>query len=532
MSVPSQSQQLIPDLSTGKRILSCISRTDQQLASGEITGFLDSLLMSPLNTDNIFELLEDASQPVASIAKELAKHYLDKPIPLGDIEESFFQQVSQLCQKMAKAYAFCAEKSLPDPDDQQSATLLHRCIHFTGIAILEHQRARREVPWGLWLKLHGYYSMAEELKLATFAIPNVFDPQATEEDAMHCAAAYTAFILCDMAGSYSLTLHDQKLVRRWAVACSPLTSLHSFALGEVLPQFVVNLVHDTALHPATESLNTDQLRRLDVSHLADWLRKTRKKLKQRVSPSQLGLGDDCTPLQCSRLLKHLSRQWSQGRAARKYRRHSSSGATYICTGFEDMHFLISGNEFHQPNNVRIYAHQGFDRVFGLRSEETIQQSHHFNKENFLASDKVDTWEVVNQSANGFCLVRSTSGQNMVHKQLLALRPHDSERCLLAQVVWLVQEHKGGLIAGITALPGLPTAISFRHSEKQGEPYRQAFLLSTQEIANEEEPSLILPTGWYRPDLTIEIFDKEVQTARLEELLERGPGFDRVKFEFC
>ena len=530
MSVPSQSQQQIPDLLTGKKFLSRIPLADQRLAFGQIAGFLDSLLVSPLDTDNVFELLEDVSQPIASIAKELAKHYLDKPIPLGNIEESFFQQVSQLCLKMAKAYAYCAEKSLPDPDDHQSAILLHRCIHFTGIVILEYQRARREVPWGLWLKLHEYYNMAEELKLATFAIPDVFDPQSPE-DTTHCAATYTAFILCDMAGSYNLTLHDQAMVRRWAVAWSPLTSLHSFALGESLPQFVVNLVHDTALHPATESLNTDQLRRLDVSPLADWLRKTREKLKQRASPSQLGLGDDCTSLQCSRLLKHLTRQWSQGRAARKYRRHSSSGTTYICSGFEEMHFFISGSEFHQPDNVRIYSRQGFDRRFGLRTEEILQQPRHFNQENFSTSNKVDMWEVVNQSANGFCLVRSTNGQRMVYRQLLALRLHDSEHCLLAQVVWLVQEHKGGLIAGVAVLPGLPTAICFRHGEKSGEPYQRAFLLPAQKAAN-VEPSLILPTGWYRPGQTIEIFDKEAQTVRLKGLLENGPGFDHAEFEFC
>jgi len=43
--------------------------------------------------------------------------------------------------------------------------------------------------------------------------------------------------------------------------------------------------------------------------------------------------------------------------------------------------------------------------------------------------------------------------------LLALCPHDGGRFLLVQVIWLIQNRRGGLIAGVAALPGMPQATS-------------------------------------------------------------------------
>ena len=531
MNTPNSSQALISDLAAGKEILSRIPLTNPPQALNETIRFLDSLLVSHLSIDSVFQLLEHACLPVVSIAEETAKRYLNKPVPLSNIEEEFFQQVSQLWQKMAKAYAYCAEENPSNLDDRQLAILLHRCIHFTGISILECQNALREVPRGLWLRLHGYYDTAEEQDLTTLAIPNAFEPQSRTKTT-HCSAAYTAFLLCDMANGYSLSALERAMVRRLAMAWSALTSLHPFSPGELLPRFVVDLMHDAALRPATESLNTDQLRRFNVSHLAEQLSQVRQKLKQRIPPSQLGLGDDCTVLQCSSLIDHLIRQWSQGRAARKYRRRLSSGTARICTGFEDMHYCVLGEVFRQPGNTSIYSRQDFDRLFSFRSQETPQNSAHFNLEKFSTTHKTDVWEVVNESANGFRLVRNSSGQKMIHRQLLALCPHDGGRFLLAQVVWLTQEYKsGGLIAGIMALPGLPTAISVRRGENLGELYQRAFLLTAPE-GTDAESSLILAPGWYRLGQIIEIFDKKARTVRLKGVLGSGPGFDWVRFDSC
>jgi cyclic-di-GMP-binding protein len=521
----------IRDLQTGCEIIARIPLANPQQAEADLDRFLDCLQALPPESETYFRLLEHARLPIAFVTEELAKRYLNKPIPLGDLEESLFQKVVGLWLKTAKAYAHCAESDASDENDpshaQRVAMILHRCIHHTGMAIIEHQRARREIPWGLWLDLHGYYASAEEWGIATLTIADALESLGRST---HCAAAYISVLLCDMAGCYSLSVREQLLVRRWASYWAPLVSLHPASPGDALPPFVVDLMQDLALRPVTDCLQTDHLRRLDTSRLAMQITQIRHQLRQRIPPAQLALGEDCTAGQCNRLLEHLSRPWSQARAPRKFRRHATSGTTKLCTGFEEMHYYISGAEFEQPLNVRTYSRREFESLFAFRHQEDPQQILQVRKEQLAYT--VDTWEVVNQSANGFRLVRSVSGKKMAHGQLLALCPQDGGKYILAQTTWLMQEKGGGLIAGIRALPGIPMAIAARPIDPDGtEPgkYQRAFILPAVPSVGAEQ-SLVVPQSWYRNGRKVEIFTDGMWQVRLLGVLDEGPDFERVSFE--
>lgn len=531
----------IRDLQTGSDIISRISLANPIEARADLERVLDSLQATPPDADTYFRLLEHARVSVSFVAEELAKRYINKPLPLGEIEEALFQGVVTLWAKMAKAYAQCAARDSGSESDpghlRRVATILQRCIHYTGTAILEHHRARRELAWGLWLDLHGYFASAEEWDVATLT---VIDPLEVLGRNTHCTASYLSFILCDMAGPYSLSVRDQMLVRRWAAYWSPLVTLHSAHPGDSLPQFVIDLMQDIALRPVAECLQTDQLRRIDTSRLALQIAQIRQQLAQRVAPAQLSLGDDCTTGQCNRLLTHLARPWSQVRAQRKYRRHATSGVTKLCVGFDEMHYFIAGKVFEQPDNVRTYSRREFDSLFAFRFQENPQQMLQIKHEQLTYS--VDAWEVVNQSANGFRLVRSVSGKKMMHEQLIALCPHDGDRFILVESTWLMQERGGGLIAGIRAFPGLPVAIAARLLESPGPgvvlppgtesgKYQRAFMLP-EVPAVDSAQSLILPTGWFRPGRTVEIYTDGVWRVRLTGIIEDGADFERVGFEIC
>jgi hypothetical protein len=199
-----------------------------------------------------------------------------------------------------------------------------------------------------------------------------------------------------------------------------------------------------------------------------------------------------------------------------------------------MHFFISGKKFQQPGSASIYSRDAFERVFSLRFQENPQQTQQFLQEEATTAYVADTWEMVNQSANGFRLIRNVEGRKIAHGQLLALRPRDSERFLLAQATWLMQENHGGLSTGLKALPGLPQAICARPVPAMGQPlemYHRAFLLPALETTG-AEASLVLPAGWFRPRLIVEVFTDEAWRANLKEVLDSGPDFERVSFEVC
>lgn len=523
----------IADFQTGCEIIARIPLANPEQAERDLNRVLDSLIAQPPESTTYFQLLENVRLPISVVTEEIAKRFLSKPLPLGDLEDGLFRQVVALWRKLARAYAHCAEIA---PHDEESAhhavrvaTTLHRCIHATGMAVLVHLRARRELPWGLWLDLHGYYASAEEWGVATLPVS---DPLEALERSSHCVAAYVCVLLCDMAGCHGLLLRDMTLVRRWANYWAPLVSLHPAEPGEHLPQFVVDLMQDVALRPVADCLQTENLRRLDTTRLAVQLTQVRQQLRQKISPAQLALGEDCTAGQCLRLLEHLSRPWLQARAPRKFRRHATSGVARLCAGFEEMHYFISGKKFEQPENARTYSRKEFDSLFAFRFQEDPNQILYLQKEQLAYG--VDAWEVVNQSANGFRIVRSISGKKMMHGQLLALCPHDGERFILAQVTWLMQERAGGLIAGIRALPGMPVATAARiveHTDDWNAAYHRAFLLPA--IASvEPEQSLVIPLGWYRAGRVVELFTDGAWRVKLLRVLDDGPDFERVSFIPC
>ncbi|MEI7430605.1 MAG: hypothetical protein WCL27_09120 [Betaproteobacteria bacterium] len=454
----------IPDLQTGYGIIARLPLTNPNQASSDLNRLLDSLLAAPPDCDTYFRLLEHARIATSFIAEERAKRYLNKPLPLGEIEEDAFQQVVATWLKMAEAYAQCAQNDSPavatTQQAQRLATILQRCISYTGMAIVGYQHAHREYPWGLWLDLHGYFASAEEWGVDTLVIP---DAHEIPGHYTHCSATYLSIVLCDLAGCYGLSVRQQIMLRRWTILWSPSVTLHRANPGELLPLQVIDLMQDTSLRPTADCLQTDQIRRMDTTQLTAHIYQIRLQLSQKIPPSQLALGEDCTSGQCQRLLDHLAGAWSLGQSARKFRRRSTSGIARLCSGFDEMHFYISGKKFEQPENVLAYSRREFDSLFVFRHQVDSHQMLHLRQEQ--ANFSADTWEVVNQSANGFRLVRSITGRKMSHGQLLAICPHDGNNFILAKNTWLMQEKGGGLIAGLEALPGLPVAIAARVLER-------------------------------------------------------------------
>ncbi len=519
----------IPDLQTGLSFLSRLPLANPVQADLALNQFLDSLLAAPPQALTYLNLLEQARVPLCFVGDELARRYADKALPLGDVEERDFQRTIATWNKIARAYAHCAQLD-SDADDPEHrlrvALVLHRCIHYTGMIIAEHFRARRELPPGVWLDLHGYYATAEEWGVATQPLADPLDALAR---GTHCAAAFVAALLLDLAGPYSLSVRDQNLIRRWAGLWAPLVGVIRATPGETLPQFVVNLMQDAGLKPVGECLNTEDLRRLDTSRLGAVLGQVRQQLTQRVPPAQLGLGDDVTAGTCRRLLDYLLRPWSQARAPRRFRRHATSGIARVSSDFESVHFLISGHEFTQPESSRIYSRQEFDTLFVFRHMDDPTAKLQIRRES--EGTRPDEWEVVNQSANGFRLMRTLAGRKMAHGQLVAVCPHDGDRYFLAHVTWLMQDRGGGLVAGIGALPGAPQAIAARplagHTGNT-ELYQRAFLLPAVPAVGAEQ-SLVLPAGWYHAGRVLEIHTDNTWRVRLGTLLLDGPDFEQVSF---
>lgn len=520
----------IPDLETGLRLISDLPLGKPEQALAELNLILDDLARTPPAADVYLELLEQSRAPLCFVAEELAHGYANKALPLGAGEERRFRLVADVWRTVARAYHQCTllERDAQGANDRARLALgLQRSIGYAGLCILEHFRARRELPRGVWQEMHESYALAENLGVDTVPVADALDPR---ERCAHCASALISALLTELASPYGLSPRDLILVRRWADNWAPLVSIHPVEREEPLPPFVIDLRQDSVLRERAEEAARASLHCLDLSRLALQLRELQHQLRHKAAPSEIGLGEDCTAGQCRGLLEHLSTTWSrQLHEPRKYRRRPATGLATVCSGFEAMHFFISGTEFVSPEKHIGQAHSEYERLFAFPQMVEPDQALELQREQLgLTSER---WEVVNQSANGFRLRRGKTGKPVAHGQLLAVRPQEGSPFLLARVNWLMQASDGELIVGVEALPGIPQAIAARpltRTEARNEPFRRAFLLPANPALGAES-SLLLPPGWYRPSRVIELVASTSRKVELLHVLDEGPDFEQVSF---
>lgn len=506
-SALSDASATIPDLQTGLELLSQLPLANSSQAEIGLNVFFDRLLRKPPESDVYLELLEQSREALCFVEEDLARQFTDRPLPLSSAEEACFRRVIATWLKVARAYAHCAVKENALGETRSLARLalmMHRCIYYTGMVMVEHQRARRQLPPKLWNNLLGYYYTAEKWGVAQMDLP---DPLDTQQRASNCTTTFVGLLLSELVSLYSLSASDQNLVRRWAGNWAPLVGVVKTA-GKDLPEFIVDLTEDQALLPSADCKTPpEKIRILDTSRLVGQIKEYRRQLKEKTPPAEMGLGYDCDAKQCSRLLKFVIPPWSLARVQRKTRRLGASGTVEICLNPESIHHAIAGCSFVQPGSV---------------PAPKIKES---------AEPVIEQWGIVNQSASGLRLQRPIVGGKIAHGQLLAIRTNAGAPFLLAQATWLMQEHGGSLLAGVELLPGKPQAIAARRPverDEPAEPFVRAFALPAV-VAIESEASLLVPHGWFRAGKSIEVFFDALGQIKFKRLLHEAPDFDRVSY---
>ena len=518
----------IPDLRSGMSFLGRLPLANPSIAHPSLAEFIESLIESPPPFHVFVQLLEQCRLPLAQLQADIAKTFLGRAIPLGESEENVFQQVVRAWNRMARAYARCAQldQGTDAEHAERVATILQRCLYYSGQAILAHFYVRRQLPHGLWLDFYGYYDSAEEWGIATNP---VYEPLDKQRPSTHCAAELTAVLLTELAGPYSYPVRDIETIHSWARLWAASVSVLPISTKESTPHYSIDLLKDNGIRLTKLDAPSLGARRLDTSRLGVQLEKVKAQLDERMLPGTLGLGDVLTT-HAKKLLNDLVPSWTQVASPRRFRRRPVQGLAQLATTFENIYYLIAKHDFVQPSSKSVYSRKEFELLYAFRHR--VDQSHSLYLEQQSRDVPADTWHVLNQSANGFRLERRTVGQRIAHKQLLAIRPSDGKDFILAQAHWLMQERDGSLVAGVEILPGIPEAIAVRQLSNDtallNTPYNIAFLLP--ETPSMQAPaSLVIPKGCFQSSNMIEMYAAASWHVRLKEVLQSGEDFERISF---
>lgn len=527
MATTPSGRLMIPDLASGTAFLARLPTSNPTIAHPSLAEFIESLIEAPPPFQVFIQLLEQARPSLDRLQEEVSRAFLGKAVPLGEGEENAFQQVVRAWQRMARAYSRCAQldSGIDAEHATRVATILQRCIRYSGLCVIEHFRVRRELPSGLWLDFYGYYDTAEEWQIAGMS---VYEPLERVRQTSTCTTELVSVLLTELAGPYSYSVPDIDRITGWARLWAPMVKVVPLQGDEIGPLYSIDLAKDSGIRLQRHETHSPSARRLDTNQLANQIDTVRHQLSQKISPSRIGLGE-CLNSEARRLLEELSRPWAQIAAPRRFRRRPAQGEALVASGFENLHYLISGKDFTQPQSGSVYSRKDYDMLFAFRHR--VDPTQQFFVDRGIRDVPADRWDIINQSAAGYRLVRRSAGQRVQHKQLIALRPPESERFLLAQAHWLMQERDHTLVAGVEILPGIPEAVSVRAAASTGvsnEHFVVSFLLPDVPTMN-SVTSLLIPSGMFQNGRILEMHTTTIWRVRLTGLLQRGTDFERVTY---
>lgn len=511
-----------------------------------LANIVASLLVARPAPGQYLEVLETARPLIGKTRARLPGLNGDEPLPPDSQHNSLLLKVITLWRDLSRSYALVAQMDAQNGALRgQRALLSQRRVYYAGKIVSEYCRAHRSLPGGLWREVHESFRAAEQEDVQCI---RVSDPLNTIWKAQSAQEAYITILLLDLANAFGRTGQEWTWICRWAERFAPYCSLDPNIEGRKPTTYGLDPASDHGLRPLGLLLKGSNPRYFDCNKLASQIQSVFAQFKQGVSPSSLGLGDDCGVETCARLLLSLYRPWGLASAGRRFPRRGSTGVVELCADWLAIGFHVQGKLFEQPRHdlpeagedapacpQEASAARVFPDIVGLDAEEEADRRRNFAHQH-LEAERLglvcERWELLDQSVGGFRLQQRPYAERFAHHQIVGIRPHDGDHFLLGQVSWLMFREDGLLEAGIRVLPGLPRVIAARpHVESDGlrEPYSQAFMIEANAVLH-VSPSLILPEGWYRANHIVEVFGEgRERQFRMTQLLLKGPNFEQVSF---
>jgi cyclic-di-GMP-binding protein len=517
------SQPLIADVHSCEQWLSRARLADPHQACASFVMLLDELEDAPPAGTTYLQILERLRPPMLAALVEQQKRFAARPLPLGPAEAAAFVQAIDLWLAMLRAWRTLVRASKKEAprtagvrvgvslaDDRP--LLSSRILECSAGLISAHFAGRQDVDESVWHWVHQSYAFAEGMRV-------------TEEEiagqGASCMAIYAELLLVSLAHPYSLSQRELAWTWRWAKRWSSKVKL--WRAAENGGGYAVDL--DGCAGPAWTRAGEPggALRFIECSEVARSIRRRLRKLGQGVEPVVLGLGRDCTRPAAEDLLRSLLRCWTDAPIVRQFPRRPATDAVQLWSGFASIHEAVSGKPFESAAKHWQYNRRAAEQIHIFQRAIDVDYS-------APRAAPAESWEAVDESANGFRLRRGSVGQRLAHRQLVALQPGGSQKPLLGEVRWLFESRDHSLDVGVKALPGLPQACAVRvptADTSRPPEWSPAFLVAA---GGAEPDTLVIPIAWFQPGRPLELRSTDsTRVIHLEALIDRGNDFDHVRF---
>jgi hypothetical protein len=529
LELPELSPQAAPefmDAATAKAWLENVPLANVAAAQHQLLAQMQEFNRYGTNAISRLATLEALREAVQFVEIEQARRFTNRALPMAEAESTVFDDTLALWEQMWLGYLRCLEAAAAGEAGMraQGGLVCQRVLFYTGLRMFHHHRAYWQVPPRLWRELHEGYARAEELGVAEDAVKDYLNRDVNDTSPR---IAYLRAALLGMANPNELSQRQITfvafLLERWAEK----VELSKEPPEEDVPSLVVDL--DSDVCPERDNPEAAEPRYLDVKRLAKSLRNRIGLLRKGESPAKLALGEDCVQPSCEQLLVFLHRQWCQVKQPRGAARKRVNDIAQASHDMAAIHYYVSGRVFRQPGEAKELTSAQRDQIVAFGRVSTRDEDDYSVAHGFL----LEPWEIEDESTQGLKMIRRAANavKRYSHGMLVGVKPANSKNFMLGQVRWLVQNDAGALYAGIRLLAGLPAATAVRPTGLHVLDAKYVPALSLTAVAAiNAPPSLVLPSGWFKPRRVIEVYVDGHVKVRLTEMIDRGSDYERVAYE--
>ncbi len=522
---------------------------------------LNGLVLAPADRFRVLELFHPA---IDAITETLQRHFVGRPLPLGEKNLRVVAVLQELLIAMATGYKAvihaCLQGAGKRIEKHMLATAVFRNMRYLDSIQLHAYQIYAHFPDNTWRELHQLFLFAEQSSLSTLPIR---DETLKHRKSISIEQLYKGSLLLSLACPYRLHQGEVDRVKEWLEEWVDLVRLHKPGdAGAEAAIFLTQMNGDyapTYRHMLEGAEQTQLLRMLDTEELATHLR---SQLPEEDPATTTGVFD--REAMRRDLLRRLALAWAVS-PQRANKRLNVSSNVQAATGLTSVYQLISGGDANDaaerfsdgrarfdvpgdappPVGERAVTGGAYDmsqdelaRIFGATSPAARKPAEAREAKAAAASrpPPVQTWRMVNVSSGGYCLLwREDDSSPAKVGELVGVRNTDDQEMAewgVGVVRWMRYNAKEGLRIGVEMLaPSIFPVVVERRGGAGMQAARARCLLIPENRANNQFSALLTPAYQLRSDDHVKILQGEHElTVRLGEILENTGFFTQFDFE--
>ena len=513
--------------------------------------------------------LEAMQQPVGYVTNGMRKHFVGVSFPLPEKNRKVAAVTGKIFAEMATAYCIAVEDLLAHnlifPDSRQLTLLMHRALSMMGRVMLTDYQTYSPCHDGIWRDIYRLFAYARKRRLHHIAINDGLREQvqkSTIED------EFRRILLMALSSPYCLRHGEINKIYLSLEGWVTHTRLQALRAGGADDGFLVCLDDDRPprhLTPGALPGDTSACYSLDTRQLIDVVRDEIQRADKVITSTLTGI-DMQRPDMSHALLRRLLMTWTH-HPRRVFSRSRRQNNVQLAMGLSAAHQIISGagkqpaadagpDRYFQPAQFDSSAVSKtlpvgkptdvWDMIYPssdsslkvLSPGETLSPAAE-SEASPSHGPRMEYWNIVNESAGGYCLESSDKVATGVQVgELVGVRRNGDGHTWkwgIGVVRWMRNSHTDPtqsprITLGIEMLTPDAAAAGVRIAgETRGEFQRTLMLPELPAI--DKPATLVTPPVPYREGskVTVRILGKQMQ-VQLTRQVENTGLFAQFQFE--